>query len=127
MNTPDFFDELEPTTRTPQSEESGYRPVAFVHSDIDDYGLDPYEFRVYGHITRRTGGELTGRCFASLAKIAEVCKMSPRKAQQVLKILLKANMIRQETTSTGRTNRYYLTPRQDWVSRKKLDELRKTK
>jgi hypothetical protein len=31
--------------------------VAFVHDFLDAYGLDPYEFRIYCHIVRRTGGE----------------------------------------------------------------------
>lgn len=51
-------------------------PLPMVHSDLDEHGLDPYEFRIYAHIVRRTGGKLDGECFAKLKKISEVCHMS---------------------------------------------------
>lgn len=64
--------------------------VMFVHNLLDEYGLDPYEFRIYAHAVRRTGGKLNGKYFASLSKTAEICQMSVRKAQYALKFLCEA-------------------------------------
>jgi len=99
--------------------------VAFIHNVLDEYGLDPYEFRLYAHIVRRTGGKTQGVCFASLRKTAEICKMSMRKAQQAIKVLIQANLITQ-TKRTGRTDEYRVTPVSDWVSNDQLDKIRKT-
>ncbi|MBD2415758.1 hypothetical protein FACHB389_25930 [Nostoc calcicola FACHB-389] len=98
--------------------------VAFVHNLLDEYGLDPYEFRLYAHIVRRTGGKPEGVCFASLRKTAEICKMSMRKAQQAIKVLIKANLVTQ-TKRTGRTDEYRVTPVSDWIPPEKLEEIRK--
>ncbi|MEH2238861.1 helix-turn-helix domain-containing protein [Nostoc sp.] len=99
--------------------------VAFIHNVLDEYGLDSYEFRLYAHIVRRTGGKPQGVCFASLRKTAEICKMSMRKAQQAIKVLIKANLVTQ-TKRTGRTDEYRVTPVSDWVSKDQLDQIRKT-
>jgi MarR-like DNA-binding transcriptional regulator SgrR of sgrS sRNA len=98
--------------------------VAFVHNFLDEYGLDPYEFRVYAHVVRRTGGKPNKVCFASLTKIAAICQMSVRKAQQSLKVLLEANLISQ-TKRKGRTDEYRVIPASEWVPSKQLEEIRK--
>ncbi|ABA19923.1 hypothetical protein Ava_0297 [Trichormus variabilis ATCC 29413] len=97
--------------------------VAYIHNFLDEYGLDPYEFRLYTHIIRRTGGKPEGVCFASLRKTAEICKMSMRKAQQALKVLMKANLVIQRKRN-GRTDEYRITPVSEWVAGEKLDEIR---
>jgi predicted transcriptional regulator len=99
--------------------------VAFIHNVLDEYGLDPYEFRIYTHIVRRTGGKTEGVCFASLRKTAEICKMSMRKAQQAIKFLIKANLVTQHKR-TGRTDEYRVTPVSSWVSKDQLNQIRKT-
>lgn len=98
--------------------------IAFIHNLLDEYGLDPYEFRLYAHMVRRTGGKPDGVCFASLRKTAEICKMSTRKAQQGIKVLVEANLLTQ-TKRTGRTDEYRVTPFGDWVSKEKLAKIRK--
>jgi DNA-binding transcriptional ArsR family regulator len=98
--------------------------VAFVHNFLDEFGLDPYEFRLYAHVVRRTGGKPEGVCFASLTKIAQLCKMSPRKAQQAMKVLLKANLVTQSKRE-GRTDEYRVTLSRDWVSSDKLEKIRR--
>lgn len=98
--------------------------VAFIHNFLDEYGLDPYEFRLYAHIVRRTGGKPEGVCFASLRKTAEICKMSMRKAQQAMKVLIKANLVTQ-TKRTGRTDEYRVTSVNNWASKDELDKIRK--
>ncbi|MEH2024222.1 helix-turn-helix domain-containing protein [Nostoc sp.] len=111
-------------SKSPAAENSLPSSVAFVHNFLDEYGLDPYEFRLYAHIVRRTGGKPEGVCFASLRKTAEICKMSTRKAQQGIKVLIKANFVTQ-TKRTGRTDEYRVTPVSDWVPKEELDEIRK--
>jgi len=49
----------------------------FVRREIDDYGLDPYEFRIYARITRRSGN---GQAWESLAYMASACLMSLSRA-----------------------------------------------
>lgn len=77
--------------------------LIFVHSAIDQAGLDVYEFRLLGHIARR------GSCFASLDTTAELCQMSVRKAQYTLKALLDKGFI-VKTQRKGRTDIYHLAP-----------------
>lgn len=77
--------------------------LIFVHSVIDQAGLDVYEFRLLGHIARR------GSCFASLDTTAELCKMSIRKAQYTLKSLLDKGFI-VKNQRKGRTDIYRLAP-----------------
>lgn len=100
------------------------KSVAFVHDFLDAYGLDPYEFRIYCHIVRRTGGKPEGVCFASLATIASICKISERKTQQILKFLVEARMVIKEKNSGRRTDQYRVTPSHEWVPSKQLDEVR---
>lgn len=99
--------------------------VAFVHSYLDEYGLDPYEFRVFSHIVRRTGGKLDGECFASNETIAEMCNMSPRKVQLVLKTLVAFGMIEQFTKRGRRTKTWRLRHCMNWVPKSQHDHLRK--
>jgi predicted transcriptional regulator len=100
--------------------------IAYIHNLLDEYGLDPYEFRLYTHIVRRTGGKPDGVCFASLRKTAEICKMSMRKAQQAMKVLINANLVTQKKR-TGRTDEYKVTPIHTWVVKEELDKIRKGK
>ena len=95
----------------------------FVRDTLDEYGLDPYEFRLYGHIIRRTGGKLDGVCFASVSKMAATCHMSVRRVQYALRFLCTAGLIVQEE-STKRTNAYKITPRDQWVPSTQLEEIR---
>lgn len=97
--------------------------IAFIHNFLDEYGLDPYEFRIYTHIVRRTGGKEEGVCFASLKKIAQICKMSVRKAQQAIKVLIKAKLIEQ-TKRSGRTDEYRVLGTRDWAAKEELDNIR---
>lgn len=97
--------------------------VMFVHNMLDEYGLDPYEFRIYAHAVRRTGGKLDGKYFASLSKTAEICQMSVRRAQYSLKFLCEAGFLTQEKR-TGRTDEYRVTPVSQWEKPEKLDSIR---
>ena len=100
--------------------------VMFVRSDLDEYGLDPYEFRVYGHITRRTGGRVKGTAFSSVKKMAQACGMSTRKLQYALKVLCYAGLLRKENHSEYRTNVYMLNAPELWSAKENLSEIRKS-
>lgn len=97
--------------------------IAFIHALLDEYGLDPYEFRIYAHIVRRTGGKTRGICFAKLSTISDICKISTRKTQQIIKILMSANFITQ-TKRPGRTDEYRVRPVSEWVPKNELVEIR---
>lgn len=91
-----------------------------VFKEVDELGLDPYEFRVYGHIARR------GSCFATLDKVAAACCMSVRKVQYALKVLHTANLIHKEERK-GRPSTFKLTKPSRWLGKanpKKLAEIR---
>lgn len=99
--------------------------VMFVRSDLDEYGLDPYEFRVYGHITRRTGGRENGVAFSSVKKMADACGMSTRKLQYALKVLCHAGLLRKQKNSEYRTNTYRLNAPTAWLPKTELATIRK--
>lgn len=103
--------------------ESRPESVMFVHQYLDEYELDPFEFRVYAHVVRRTGGKTQGDFFASLSKTAEICQISVRKVQQALKFLYEARFLDQDKRQ-GRTDVYKLTSTKDWVSKEDLIEIR---
>ncbi|GJD22666.1 hypothetical protein RIVM261_076220 [Rivularia sp. IAM M-261] len=111
---------------TPLSDDKN---VIFVRSDLDDYGLDVYEFRVLGHIARREGRKKDGTregCFARQKTIAEACNMSHRKAQDVLRILCEIGMVEKKARD-GTTNIYKLAPPSSWKQPSELSEIRKRK
>lgn len=121
-----LIEPAESTTNEPatESDRNSLPPLPLVRSDLDEYGLDPYEFRIYAHIVRRTGGKLSGVCFAKLKKTAEICKMSVRKAQYALKTLCDAGLILKEQRR-GRTDVYKLAPRSNWKPKEELEEIRR--
>ena len=75
--------------------------LIFVHSVLDEAGLNVYQFRLLGHIARR------GFCFASLDTTAKICQMSIRKAQYTLKELEQKGLIVKQARK-GRTDIYRL-------------------
>lgn len=97
--------------------------VMFVHNLLDEYGLDPFEFRVYAHVVRRTGGKTHREFFASLNKTAEICQISVRKIQYALKFLCEAGFLIQDKRQ-GRTDIYKLSPAGDWANKEDLAVIR---
>lgn len=84
----------------------------YIDSELDDYGLDPYTFRIYARLARRAGR--TGQAFESVASMAKCCKMSERQVQYSLKELFGNRMIRR-SQRTGTTTVYTLTSPSAWV------------
>jgi DNA-binding transcriptional ArsR family regulator len=97
--------------------------VMFVHQFLDEYDLDPFEFRIYAHVVRRTGGKTDKEFFASLTKTADICQISVRKIQQALKFLYEAGFL-DKVKREGRTDIYKLTPTIKWVDKNDLAEIR---
>lgn len=96
----------------------------FVHSFIDEYKLDPYEFRVYAHVVRRVGAKVDRDFFASLKKTAQVCEMSVRRVQYSLRVLSKAGFLEKVEKRTGRTDVYRITPPSTWKPPESLEQIR---
>jgi predicted transcriptional regulator len=118
------------TSRTPKQwkpPEDDTKSVIFVRSELDEYGLDVYEFRVLAHVARREGKNKQGKskgCFAKQKTIAEICGMSHRKAQSVLSVLCEAGLLEIER-QIGSTNIYKVAPPSKWKSPENLSQIRK--
>jgi hypothetical protein len=92
----------------------------FIHSELDDYGLTPIEFRVYGRLARRAG---KGDATESVPNMAEGCKVSERSVQLALKLLESASLI-ERVERPGETTIFKLLPRDRWADAARLDSLR---
>lgn len=95
----------------------------FVPSTHDDYGLDPYEYRVYARIARRTGSD--GDCWESVTSIAAGCLMSRRKAAQCLRVLELCKMIK-GTQRQHNTTVYKVTPHSEWIDKTLVTQIRES-
>ncbi|WP_413774016.1 helix-turn-helix domain-containing protein, partial [Nostoc sp. MG11] len=82
----------------------------FIHSELDDYGLDPYEFRVYAHIARRAGQH---GAFESIKNMAQFCQMSEGKVKQALRQLIHYGLVSRESR-VGTSSVYKLSPKSQW-------------
>lgn len=89
--------------------------IVFYDIELDDAGLNPYEFRAYQRIARRCAGLQEGECFESLQAIADACKMSRPTLIRAIKVLLQRKMIRRISRHGG-TSFYALTDKQNWLS-----------
>lgn len=86
-------------------------PPVFIHSEIDDLGLDVYAFRVYATLVRRASGG--AGAYESVANMANRCRMSPRRTHQALRALEKTGLIVGDRRS-GSTTVYQLQPQHAW-------------
>jgi DNA-binding MarR family transcriptional regulator len=111
----------EPAKNWKRPTDDDKRPL-FVHSALDEYGLNLYEFRILAHVARR---ESKNRgCDAAQGKMAKVCGMSQRMVLEVLAVLCDAGILRKEKADGRRTNSYRLNPPSNWEHPSKLDEIR---
>jgi hypothetical protein len=83
--------------------------------ELDDLGLDPYEFRIYARMIRRSSGGVND-AFESVGKMAEGCKMSPRKVHEVLRALEAHKLIRVIEQKMGRPTVYGICPKSKWAT-----------
>lgn len=63
----------------------------FIHSDLDDAGLSPAEFRVLAHLARRKGKN--GVCCPGVRSIATTCRLNKNTVLQSLKTLESRKLI----------------------------------
>ncbi|MBE9038180.1 helix-turn-helix domain-containing protein [aff. Roholtiella sp. LEGE 12411] len=89
----------------------------FIHSELDDYGLNPYEFRVYAHIARRAGHL---GAFESIKNMAQFCRMSEGKVKQALRQLIHYGLVSRESR-VGTSSVYKLSPKSQWQPLNCLD------
>jgi hypothetical protein len=85
---------------------------AFIPAVLDDYGLDPFEFRLYGHLARRAG--TGGQCWESVKAIAAHCRMDQKTVTAKLQMLSSYGLIRAQRRA-GQTSLIVLTPSAEWV------------
>jgi hypothetical protein len=72
---------------------------------IDDMGLSPYEYRLYGHLKRVTG-ENGGKCWKSTDTLAKQCKMAAGTISKAKKKLEQLELIRIEKIP-GKPGRHF--------------------
>lgn len=94
---------------------------AIIPSFLDDYGLDPYEMRVYIRLARRAG--MGGQCWESVTNMAQACKISSQKVKNCLALLTAAHLVKQ-IKRPGASSLYQLLPECHWVKASELDNLR---
>jgi DNA-binding MarR family transcriptional regulator len=85
--------------------------VLFIHSELDDAGLKPSEFRVYAHLSRRAG---KGRAYPGIDSISAVCRINKTTAIEAIKHLESMGMI-EVNRIKGVRNVYVLTKRSRWL------------
>jgi DNA-binding MarR family transcriptional regulator len=77
-----------------QPKRNSYHLGLILSSDIDDAGLDVYEFRVYAHLCRRVNDQM--RCWGSQKNIAKICGFSVDTVARALKKLESRGWLTQE-------------------------------
>ncbi len=83
----------------------------FIPSELDDFGLDVYQFRVYCRIARRAGAN--GDCWESINNIAKKCNMDRKTVMQAISGLLSFGMLTKEKRP-GNSDVYKLTSSRFW-------------
>ncbi len=101
--------------------EGGRDCGAIIPSFLDDYGLDPYEMRVYIRLARRAG--MGGQCWESVTNMAQACKISSQKVKNCLALLSAAHLVKQ-IKRPGASSLYQLLLECHWVKASELGSLR---
>lgn len=97
---------------------------AFIPSQLDEYPLDPFEFRLYARIVRRAGNN---GCFESLPKMAAGCKMGLTKARAAIRVLAKAGFIQLvDRSNKGLSHLCWITSPSEWVNPELVETIRKS-
>jgi hypothetical protein len=84
----------------------------FIPSFLDDFGLDPFEFRLYSHIARRSGNG--GKCWEKIDNIAAVCRMERKTAYRAFQFLEDHKLISVERR-LGKTSIITLNHQSEWI------------
>lgn len=108
-------------TRDGRVEEGRDDLPIFIHSELDDYPLQPVEFRVYGRIARRAGA--SGQCLESPTRMAAEWDISESTVRRALKLLFLCNLVSKELRP-GKSTVYRLQPRRAWAPKSEVSKLR---
>ena len=87
--------------------------VVFYDVELDDAGLNPYEFRIYQRIARRSGGGHHD-CTESVLNMAKACMMSRPSAVRAIAGLVRRQML-QRIHRDGATSHYALLDKSHWL------------
>ena len=86
----------------------------FIHSAIDDAGLDPFSFRVLMHLSRRANK--SSMAFPGLESIATVTKISERQVRRAMEVLEARQMVEiSQAPGKGNRHQYLLTAKSRWI------------
>lgn len=94
----------------------------FIHSELDDFGLDPFEFRVYARLVRRAGSG--GTAYESVPNVAKATHMSQRKVRYALRVLCALGLVGLSESRTGDTSIYVVLDKVRWASRSEVARIR---
>lgn len=89
------------------------RSLPVIPDELDNYGLTPAEFRVYGHVSRKVMED--GKCVESLTDMATTCLLSENVILQALNKLTDAHKLLKRIKRVGETDEYTLTPLDEWA------------
>ena len=69
---------------------------------VDDLGLSPHAYRLYGHMKRVCGASPSGRCYQGTRTLAKHCKMSVGKISEAMEAhQVEKNQQRREHAAGG--------------------------
>lgn len=89
---------------------------------LDDYGLNPYEFRVYFYVMVKCA-RIDEVCFAKQSTMAKSIGISVRSVQYALEVLCKAGVL-QKIQRKRKLDGYRLTPINSWLDSSQLPGIR---
>jgi hypothetical protein len=92
--------------------EEGRRSPIFLHSELDDYGLDVYQFRIYCRLARRAG--TSGDAYESVQNMSNGCGMCPAKVKAALRYLEDVNLITR-ISRPGKSSIFRLNDITSWI------------
>jgi hypothetical protein len=100
-------------TKTVESTAEDILPLPFIPAWLDEYGLTADEFRVFSHILRRAGK--TGKCWESVPKIAQACRLSRNVTLKALRALTEKYRLVTRNKRVGETDEYCLARQSEWA------------
>jgi len=95
--------------------------ITIVSPVLDEYGLDPMEYRLYSHIVRRAGKD---GCFESIPRMAKICLMNEKTLRKALRVLIAAGLVKIAQQRQGKTTIYRITHSSEWVYSQQLKAIR---
>lgn len=86
----------------------------FIHSSVDDAGLDPFAFRVLMHLSRRANHK--GMAWPGIESMVETTGISERRIREALRELERRKMlVTTQAPGKGNRNFYELTAASEWI------------